>query len=109
MTVKYLPDWFQSTTFKRTARKCRQTLTDLTERPYAFVKYQIARGTNDISFVSALLESQKLNDEEKFAAKWSAMSLYAAGVDTVRKAPVGDTLDAQSARPLRYLNAFSWR
>jgi hypothetical protein len=107
MTVKYLPDWFQSTTFKHTARECRQTLTDLAERPYSFVKYQMAQGTNDISFVSALLESQKLNDEEKFAAKWSAMSLYAAGVDTVRKVPVEDTLDAQSVRLLRYWNAFS--
>ncbi|KAE9372779.1 putative cytochrome P450 oxidoreductase OrdA-like protein [Stipitochalara longipes BDJ] len=80
--LRYLPDWFPGTGFKRTAREWRATLTDLTERPYAFVKHQMAQGKHEPSFLSQLLESGDLNEEETFVAKWSALSLYSGGADT---------------------------
>jgi hypothetical protein len=83
VAVRYLPDWFPGTGFKRTAREWRETLTDLTERPYAFVKHQMAEGKYETSFLSQFLESGDLDPEEAFVAKWSAMSLYSAGADTV--------------------------
>jgi hypothetical protein len=84
LAVRYLPDWFPGTGFKRTARQWRATLTDLTERPYAFVKHQMAQGKHEPSFLSQLLESGDLDHEETFVAKWSALSLYSGGADTVR-------------------------
>jgi hypothetical protein len=83
LAVRYLPDWFPGTGFKRTARQWRATLTDLTERPYAFVKHQMAHGKHEPSFLSQLLESGELDYEETFVAKWSALSLYSGGADTV--------------------------
>jgi hypothetical protein len=83
--VKYLPEWFPGTGFKRTARNWGQNLIDMTERPYAFVKSQMAQGKYETSFISELLESDtaELDAEEEFVIKWSGMSLYAAGADTV--------------------------
>jgi hypothetical protein len=83
LAVRYLPDWFPGTGFKRTAREWRATLTDLTERPYAFVKHQMAQGKYEPSLLSQLLESGELDHEETFVAKWSALSLYSGGADTV--------------------------
>lgn len=82
-TVRYLPDWFPGTEFKRTARLWRKTVTDLVERPYAFVKQQMARGKYEPSFVSQLLDKGDLDPEEEFAVKYSAASLYGGGADTV--------------------------
>jgi len=82
--VRYLPDWFPGAGFKRTARQWRATLTDLTERPYAFVKHQMAQGKHESSFLSQLLGSGDLDDEETSVARWSALSLYGGGARTVR-------------------------
>ncbi|KAL1860863.1 hypothetical protein Plec18170_001377 [Paecilomyces lecythidis] len=80
--VRYLPDWFPGTEFKRTAAKWRNTLTEAAEKPFAFVKDQMARGQNEMSFLSRLLEQGDMTSEESFVVKWSALSLYAAGADT---------------------------
>jgi hypothetical protein len=84
LAVRYLPDWFPGTGFKSTARQWRATLNDLTERPYAFVKHQMAQGKHEPSFLSQVLGSGELDQEETFVAKWSALSLYSGGADTVR-------------------------
>lgn len=81
--VRYLPDWCPGTEFKRTAAKWRNTLTEAAEKPFAFVKDQMARGQNEMSFLSRLLEQGDMTSEESFVVKWSALSLYAAGADTV--------------------------
>ena len=83
MTVKYVPGWFPGATFKRTAARWRKTVDDLCEKPYAFVKNQMACGTNQPSYVSKLLEKGNLSPEEEFVVKWSALSLYGGGADTV--------------------------
>ncbi|KAK1765144.1 O-methylsterigmatocystin oxidoreductase [Phialemonium atrogriseum] len=80
--LKYLPDWIPGTGFKRIARQWGAELTDVTEKPYAFVKHQMAQGKDDSSFLSRLLEAGDSSLEERFTNKWSAMSLYTAGADT---------------------------
>ncbi|RMJ16492.1 hypothetical protein CDV36_003782 [Fusarium kuroshium] len=80
--LRYLPDWVPGTGWKRTARQWAAELNDVTEKPYAFVKHQIAQGKDDNSFLSRLLEAGDSTPEEKFTNKWSAMSLYTAGADT---------------------------
>lgn len=85
--VRYLPDWMPGTGWKRTARQWAAELTDVTEKPYAFVKHQIAQGKNDNSFLSRLLEAGDSTPKEKLTNKWSSLSLYAAGADTVSAFP----------------------
>lgn len=107
VAVRYLPDWFPGTGFKRTARQWRATLAELTERPYAFVKHHMAQGNHETSFLSQLLESGELGSEETFVAKWSAMSLYSAGADTVRSRTISDKIGVDSSRPsLRWHASF---
>ena len=81
--MKQIPDWFPGTGFKQTAREWAAALTEVTEKPYAFVKHQMAQGKHQTSFLSQLLEQGDSTAEEKFTNKWSAMSLYTAGADTV--------------------------
>lgn len=81
--MRELPDWFPGTMFKRTAKKWSAALMDVTERPYAFTKHQMALGKHKASFLSQLLEAGDSTAEEKWTNKWSAMSLYTAGADTV--------------------------
>lgn len=82
----YLPGWLPGTGFKRTAKVWKSTLTDLVEKPYAFVKQQMKEGKNEPSYLSSLLEKggkTRLSEEDDFVAKWSSGSLYAGGADTV--------------------------
>jgi hypothetical protein len=86
--VKYLPEGLPGMSFKRTARHWKQTLVDLVERPYMFVvqQMQTAGHKYEPSYLSKLLEpgTVNLSPEELFVAKWSAVSLYGGGADTVR-------------------------
>lgn len=108
-TVRYLPDWFPGTGFKATGREWGQTLTDLTERPYAFVKHQMSSGKYETSFLSQLLEPGELDQEETWVAKWSAMSLYSAGADTVRfkRIYLVDSMLTHLPRPYHQCHVFS--
>jgi hypothetical protein len=81
--VKHIPDWVPGTGFKRIAREWRGSLIESTERPYAFVKHQMANGVHEESFLSQLLQQPIATPDELFTVKCSAMSLFAAGADTV--------------------------
>ncbi|EEA29076.1 hypothetical protein TMatcc_002549 [Talaromyces marneffei ATCC 18224] len=80
--LKHLPDWFPGAGFKQIGRLWGSTLSELTERPYAFVKHQMAEGVNEPSFLSDLLQQPISNADDLFTVKCSAMSLFAAGADT---------------------------
>ncbi|OTA95517.1 hypothetical protein M434DRAFT_393743 [Hypoxylon sp. CO27-5] len=86
--LRNLPDWFPGTGFKQLARQWRNEVTDVTERPYAFVKHQMAQGKDEASFLSRLLEDGDADPEKQFEYKWSAMALYTAGSDTTVSAIV---------------------
>ena len=81
--MKHLPDWFPGAGFKQIGRLWGSTLSELTERPYAFVKQQMAEGVNEPSFLSDLLQEPISNADDLFTIKCSAMSLFTAGADTV--------------------------
>ncbi|KAF5372596.1 hypothetical protein D9758_005204 [Tetrapyrgos nigripes] len=80
----HLPEWFPGAGFKQIAKEWGKSLSDTVEKPYEYVKEQMASGTNETSFVSKLLSDseKKLDSEEEFAIKWAAQSFYAAGSDT---------------------------
>lgn len=93
--VKYLPDWFPGTGFKRTVRAWKKNVTDAVEKPYAFVRQQMAEKGKDAyeeSLLSRLLEEKDtLSFEEDHVAKWSAASLYTGGADTVSSSSSSST------------------
>ncbi|KAG2056881.1 cytochrome P450 [Suillus hirtellus] len=77
-----VPEWFPGAGFKCLARKWRQTLEEMADVPYKFVKDQMAAGVAPVSFTSNLLQGRTLSAEEDHMVKWSAVSLYSGGADT---------------------------
>ncbi|KAF9222063.1 cytochrome P450 [Gyrodon lividus] len=80
--LQYVPDWFPGAAFKLKAKEWRVTLEEMVQKPYQFVKDQMAAGIAPQSFVSNLLEGRTLSEEEDHVVKWSAASLYSGGSDT---------------------------
>ncbi|KAH8109869.1 cytochrome P450 monooxygenase, partial [Phellopilus nigrolimitatus] len=79
--MRYLPDWFPGTAFKRIAAKWRSHVHQFVEQPFAFVKAQIDEGTAQPSFVSTLLQRAESKYDE-FCIKWCAAAVYGGGADT---------------------------
>lgn len=87
--LRHLPTWFPGARrFHAIAKHFRETVTELVEKPYTFVKMQVANGTAEPSYVSTLLEKYgnegcgAISPEHECAIKWSASSLYTGGSDT---------------------------
>ncbi|KAL9585518.1 MAG: hypothetical protein Q9212_001471 [Teloschistes hypoglaucus] len=89
--LKYLPDWFPGTSYRKTAREWKATNEAAAEFPYAFVKRQMGLNAHRPSYVSDLLQqsmtkngnnSNELDPMDEEAIKWTAVSLYAAGSDS---------------------------
>jgi len=81
-SLAYVPDWFPGAGFKIKAKQWRATLDEMVQKPYQFVKDQMAAGIAPESFVSNLLEGRTLSAEEDHIVKWSSASLYSGGADT---------------------------
>ena len=81
--MKQLPDWIPGTGFKQQAREWGAALKEVADRPYEFVKHQMAKGQQETSFVSQLLEKGDTDVEKNNNIKWAALSLYSGGADTV--------------------------
>ncbi|KAG6898821.1 hypothetical protein C0993_003909 [Termitomyces sp. T159_Od127] len=81
--VRHVPAWFPGASFKRKAKEWAATLAEMVEQPFTFVKKELAAGTAQNSFVSSLLAGKDVDHEKEFDIKWSALSLYAGGADTV--------------------------
>lgn len=81
--MRKIPSWVPGTGFKQLALKWGSELRDVAEKPYAFVKHQRAAGNSQTSFLSRLIEAGEASPAEEHNNKWSAMSLYVAGADTV--------------------------
>ncbi|KAI4248938.1 MAG: hypothetical protein LQ352_005803 [Teloschistes flavicans] len=54
--LKYLPDWFPGTSYRKTAREWKATNEAAAELPYAFVKRQMELNAHRPSYVSDLLQ-----------------------------------------------------
>lgn len=83
--VRRLPDWFPGTHFKRVAREISSTMRDFCDKPWAFVKQEMAKGTHESSFVSRLHDQAEgcLTGEDAHVARTAANGLYGGGADTV--------------------------
>lgn len=86
--LKYLPDWMPGTGFKLVARKARRVVTASADIPFQFAK-QLASGKvhgrsqQQPFFVGEVLRASQqdktISDDD---IRWTANTLYGAGVDT---------------------------
>jgi cytochrome P450 len=82
-SLRHVPAWFPGAGFKHTAVLWAESLVNMVERPYQFVKQQMAAGTAQSSFTSRLLDdSPEITANQEHEIKWSAASLYSGGADT---------------------------
>lgn len=81
-----MPSWLPGTSFKQTALHMRATAYEAAGRPWKFVEDEMARGKHTPSFVSKLLEEAggSMSEKDAFLGKWTAVSVYLGGADTVR-------------------------
>ncbi|KIK54565.1 hypothetical protein GYMLUDRAFT_232002 [Collybiopsis luxurians FD-317 M1] len=78
--LRYIPEW-TGVTFKKKARRFRQTLTEATDWPYQQVKSRIAAGNAGPSFTASLIERVR-NEEDEWNFKRISGMFYAASLDT---------------------------
>ncbi|KAL1599850.1 hypothetical protein SLS60_007655 [Paraconiothyrium brasiliense] len=81
--LKYLPEGFPGTAYRKTGREMRKMLFDCVEKPYAFVKQQMREKRAKTSFLSQAIETIGADDEYMgFVHKWTALALFTGGADT---------------------------
>ncbi|GJC86306.1 multifunctional cytochrome P450 monooxygenase af510 [Colletotrichum liriopes] len=80
--LKYLPDWFPGTTWKRLARQYRAEFHDAVERPYRFVESQMAEGRENLSYLAKAMATSENTPEEIHNNMWTAGSIFSGGADT---------------------------
>ncbi|GKT50436.1 multifunctional cytochrome P450 monooxygenase af510 [Colletotrichum spaethianum] len=86
--LRYLPDFFPGTSFKKTARRWRKSIQASAYVPYEFVRRQMATFIYQPSYVSKLVqklgegENGNLSSRNEEVIIWSAASLYGAAADT---------------------------
>lgn len=81
--MRYLPDGCPGTGFKDTGRRMASTLRQCVDQPYEFVKQQMREKRHKTSFLSQAIENIGSNAEMEFIHKWTALSLFTGGADTV--------------------------
>jgi hypothetical protein len=89
--VKHIPAWFPGAGFKHIAQAWREQLIGIADRPYAFVKAQMASGKYKPSYLSNIFNAHGVpqpGSEKEIIAKWTAASLYTGGADTVSSATI---------------------
>ncbi|EGO24642.1 hypothetical protein SERLADRAFT_408541 [Serpula lacrymans var. lacrymans S7.9] len=84
--LRYVPEWFPGAGFQKTAKAYRETLNEATERPFKYVKDQMASklpgilinaaGIAPVSFISSCLDRADLTAEDESIIKWTGFSLY---------------------------------
>jgi cytochrome P450 len=61
-------------------------MEEFVEKPYAYMKEQVTKGTARPSFCSTILEEEggvaQLDSQAEFDLKWTANSMYSASLDT---------------------------
>ena len=82
--LRHLPEWVPGTGFQKTAKVWRNHLMHSIEDPYNYVKEQMAKGNDSVSYVSGLIKDvhRHIDAEEESVISWSAASMLNAGTDT---------------------------
>lgn len=81
--MRYLPTGFPGTGFQATGHQMAETLRQCVDQPYEFVKQQMREKRHKTSFLSQAIEEIGSDTEMDWVNKWSALSLFTGGADTV--------------------------
>lgn len=86
--MRYLPN-LPGIPFQQFARESRQILEETASRPLEFVKGKMKTGKYESSLASMDYENAhgSITEEDELLTKWSAVSLFIGGSDTVRTLP----------------------
>ncbi|KAJ7665191.1 cytochrome P450 [Mycena polygramma] len=77
--LRFVPQWFPGASWKKKAKLYHDTLQDMLDKPYMWVKEQMKLGTSISCVVSDLLTS---SDADEHSIKWAAAGLYSGGAET---------------------------
>lgn len=82
--LKYVPKWMPGAGFHQTAKVFRDRLMHSIEDPYHYVKQQMTKGNDDVSYVAGLIKDvhRQIDPEEESVISWTAASMLNAGTDT---------------------------
>ncbi|KAJ7698744.1 cytochrome P450 [Mycena rosella] len=81
--LKYVPEFVPFATFKRDARRARESLEELTMFPYLKSRSRIKSGSSQKSYLDFCFASNPdPTPAEEDAIAWTAMSAYTGGSDT---------------------------
>ncbi|KAK1515574.1 cytochrome P450 [Colletotrichum costaricense] len=80
--LKYLPDWFPGTEWKRLAKQYRAEFHDAVERPYKFVETQMAEGRENVSYLAKAMATSGDTPEDVHNNMWTAGSIFSGAADT---------------------------
>ncbi|KAI0772509.1 cytochrome P450 [Trametes elegans] len=84
--LKYLPSWFPGAGFKRNAAVWKAKMEEFVDMPFELVKDRMAEGTAVPCFCTTLLDKglgeKADNAQLDFDARWTANSMYSAGMET---------------------------
>ncbi|KIJ70482.1 hypothetical protein HYDPIDRAFT_23584 [Hydnomerulius pinastri MD-312] len=80
--LKLLPSWFPGTSFHEVAMKGKESLNEMTDKPYEFVKARMEAGTALPSCTAEHLEGKTLSVEAERIGKWCAQTLYSGQLFT---------------------------
>ncbi|KAJ7157101.1 cytochrome P450 [Mycena filopes] len=77
--LRFIPEWFPGASWKKKVEPYRQTLQDLMNTPFIWVKERMKEGVATPCFVSDLLEAAS---SDEHSIKWAAAGIYSGGADT---------------------------
>jgi len=82
--LKHIPLWMPGSGFRKNAIIWKKKMEEFVDRPFEYVKTSMKSASYKPSFCSTLLEDESLKggDQLEFDLKWTANSMYAAGVDS---------------------------
>ncbi|KIJ55030.1 hypothetical protein M422DRAFT_24891 [Sphaerobolus stellatus SS14] len=80
--LRHVPSWLPGAGWKKKAIRYRNVLSDMVEKPYHWVKQQIATGMVPQAFVTQILIEKELDPREERIAQWTAAGCYAGMADT---------------------------
>ncbi|KAI0772523.1 cytochrome P450 [Trametes elegans] len=88
--LKHLPLWFPGAGFRRSAMQWKAKMEEFVDRPFEGVKARMTEGTAVRSFCTVLLEEgigeKEENKQLDFDVRWTANSMYGAGMETTMTA-----------------------
>lgn len=73
--------------FQKLAGKWRPVMTEMTVKPYAFVKHRLSQGGEETSFVARLIQAGEPTPDVISINQWSASALFGGAGDTVSIPP----------------------